>query len=68
MCWKIKTPSVSTTVPTPAVAATNLVPQTEAQAPDSAQLGGSEDSFSQKKGRKQLTIDRRNSSFNPTNF
>lgn len=62
MCWRIKTPSVSTTVP-----AANLVPKTDAATPDSAQFGGSEDTFNQKKGRKQLTIDR-NSSFNPTNY
>ncbi len=62
MCWRVKTPSVNTSVP-----ATNLVPKTDAPTPDSAQLGGSEDTFGQKKGRKQLTIDR-NSSFNPTNY
>ncbi len=62
MCFRIKTPSVNTTVP-----ATNLVPQTNAATPDSAQYGGSEDTFAKKKGRKQLTIDR-NSSFNPTNY
>ena len=62
MCWRIKTPSVSTAVP-----AANLVHKTDAATPDSAQLGGSEDTFNQKRGRKQLTIDR-NSSFNPTNY
>ena len=62
MCWKVKTPHVDTSVP-----ATNLVPKTDAPTPDSAQLGGSEDSYNQKKGRRQLTIDR-NSSFNPTNY
>ena len=62
MCWRIKTPSVSTAVP-----AANLVPQTDAATPDSAQFGGSEDTFGQRKGRKQLTINR-NSSFNPTNY
>ena len=62
MCWKVSTPKVSTAVP-----AANLVPKTDAATPDSAQLGGSEDTFNQKKGRKQLTINR-NSSFNPTNY
>ena len=62
MCWRIKTPSVSTAVP-----ASTLAPQTNAPTPDSAEFGGSEDTFKQKKGRKQLTIDR-NSSFNPTNY
>lgn len=62
MCWQIKQPKVSTEVP-----AANLVPQTNAATPDSAQYGGSEDVFNKRKGRKQLTIDR-NSSFNPTNY
>lgn len=63
MCFKVKTPSVST----PSVSASQLVPQTDAPEPESPMYGGSEDTFNKRKGRNQLTI-KRNSSYNPTNY
>lgn len=62
MCWKIKTPSVDTSIP-----ASTLVPQTDAGIPESPEFGGSQSTFNKKRGRQQLTITR-NGSYNPTNF
>lgn len=62
MCWKVKTPSVNTTVP-----ASSLVPQTDAPEPESVEYGGTKDTFNKRKGRKQLTI-QRNGAYNPSNM
>ena len=61
MCFKVKSPSVNTDV-----SAAQLVPQTEAETPDSPEYGGTEDTFNQKKGKQKLTI-ARNGVYNPTN-
>lgn len=63
MCWKM--PKVQTSAPT--VQASQLVPQTEAQEPESPMVGGAEDTFNKRKGVQQLTI-KRNSGYNPTNY
>lgn len=61
MCFfKVKSPSVS-------VPGSSLVPQTDAKEPDSPRYGGTEDVFSKKRGRDQLTI-KRNGTYNPTNY
>lgn len=52
MCWKM--PSVQT----PSIAGSQLVPKTDAKEPESPLVAGSEDTYNQKKGRQQLTIQR----------
>lgn len=61
MCWKM--PKVQT----PGITASQLVPKTDAEEPDSPLLGGSEDTFNKRKGRHQLTINR-NSGYKPMNY
>lgn len=61
MCWKM--PKVQT----PSIQGSQLVPKTDAPEPESPLVGGSEDTFNQRKGRQQLTI-QRNSGYNPTNY
>lgn len=54
MCFfKVKTPQIDTSIP-----ASTLVPETQAKEPDSPAIGGTEDTYNQRKGRKALTINR----------
>lgn len=48
------------------VTASQLVPETQAKAPEAVEAGGTTDEFNKKKGRKQLTIDK--SAYNPVNY
>lgn len=56
---KIKTQPVE-------VSAAQLVPETKAPAPEAPSVGGTNDNYNKRKGRKQLTIER--DSYNPVNY
>lgn len=64
MCFmKMKTPKV----PEPQVTASQLVPETTADTPESAKMGGEDDLTAKRKGAKALRIPLA-SSYRPTNY